>query len=120
MVKSTAGATVDADAPLLEAGIDSLGEIELKNQLSSTAGVELPSALLETFPTARQLAAALKTAPKAELESCSTPVVTTGAAIDAETSEASPAIANSATVLLPTKKDRRATPSQSGRESTVS
>ena len=63
-VKKTAGVTVDADAPLMEAGVDSLGEIELRNQLQSAAGVTLPSALLAELPTARQLESAIRAAPK--------------------------------------------------------
>ena len=66
LVKETAGGDIDADTPLMEAGVDSLGEMELRNQLQSTAGVSLPSTLLTDLPTARQLTAALKTAPKAE------------------------------------------------------
>ena len=38
MVRRTAGGTVDADAPLMEAGVDSLGSIELRNQLQAVAG----------------------------------------------------------------------------------
>ena len=86
MVKSTAGAMVDADAPLLDAGIDSLGEIELRNQLQSTADVELPSALLETYPTARQLAEAVISAPKTE---SAPPEVTSAIALALGTTEVS-------------------------------
>jgi hypothetical protein len=31
MVQRTAGSAVDADAPLMEAGVDSLGAVELRN-----------------------------------------------------------------------------------------
>ena len=33
LVERTAGGAVDADMPLLEAGLDSLGAVELRNQL---------------------------------------------------------------------------------------
>ena len=58
IVSSTAGSAIDADAPLLEAGLDSLGAVELRNQLEQAMGdaVELPSNLLADFPTARLLA----------------------------------------------------------------
>ena len=48
---------VDADAPLMEAGIDSLGGVELRNQLQRAVGTALPSTLMFDHPTARELAA---------------------------------------------------------------
>ena len=57
MVNRTAGGTVDADAPLMEAGVDSLGAVELRSQLQSLAprGASLPSTVVFDHPTARQL-----------------------------------------------------------------
>merc|ERR1711965_1197834 len=61
MVKRTAGGSVDADAPLMEAGVDSLGAVELRNQLQGVAGDQsLPSTLVFDHPTARQLASLLQ------------------------------------------------------------
>ena len=60
MAKRTAGGSVDADAPLMEAGVDSLGAVELRNQLQSTSGQALPSTVVFDHPTARQLAIMLK------------------------------------------------------------
>ena len=55
MVQRTAGGAVDADAPLMESGVDSLGAVELRNQLQTAAGSSLPSTLVFDHPTARQL-----------------------------------------------------------------
>ena len=55
MVQRTAGGAVDADAPLMESGVDSLGAVELRNQLQGAAGISLPSTLVFDHPTARQL-----------------------------------------------------------------
>ena len=54
----TAGSTIDADAPLMEAGVDSLGAVELRNQLQRAVGdsVTLSSTLMFDHPTARQVA----------------------------------------------------------------
>ena len=61
MVQTTAGSDIDADQPLMEAGIDSLGSVELRNQLQGAVGesVQLPSTLVLDYPTARQLLKAL-------------------------------------------------------------
>ena len=58
MVRRTAGGTVDADTPLMEAGVDSLGAVELRNQLQHAVGgcVALPTTLMFDYPTARQVA----------------------------------------------------------------
>ena len=58
MVRDIAGGLVEADAPLMEAGVDSLGAVELRNQLQQLAmdGVELPSTLTLDYPTARRIA----------------------------------------------------------------
>ena len=64
MVRRTAGGKVNADAPLMEAGVDSLGAVELQNQLQAAAGegMSLPSTMIFDHPTARQLAAVLQPA----------------------------------------------------------
>ena len=64
LVAREAKYAVDADAPLLEAGLDSLGAVELRNQLQQALGKgapALPSTLVFDHPTARQLAAFLET-----------------------------------------------------------
>ena len=57
VVKRTAGGFVDADSPLMEAGVDSLGAVELRNQLQKAVGkcVALPSTLVFDYPTPRGL-----------------------------------------------------------------
>ena len=74
VVRRTAGGAVDADAPLMEAGVDSLSAVELRNQLQAAAGggASLPSTLVFDHPTARQLATLLGTSDAVSAEASAT------------------------------------------------
>ena len=49
------GSIVDVDAPLMEAGLDSLTSVELINELSGAFGVTLSPTVPYDYPTVREL-----------------------------------------------------------------
>ena len=55
LVARTIGSATEADHPLMDAGLDSLGAVELRNLLQQAAGAALPSTLIFDHPTARRL-----------------------------------------------------------------
>ena len=72
LVRRTAGGAVDADAPLMEAGVDSLGAVELRKELLRAVGecVELSSTLIFDHPTARQVATHLQGRQPGAADNC--------------------------------------------------
>ena len=55
-VSGILGSTVALDEPLMDAGLDSLGAVELRNGLAKAAVVELPSTLVFDYPSVGALA----------------------------------------------------------------
>ena len=62
VVEAVLGHAPGQEAPLMEAGLDSLGAVELRNSLSSAFGVDLPPTAMFDYPTIAALARFLETA----------------------------------------------------------
>eukprot|EP00964_Phaeocystis_antarctica_P018085 scaffold10033_cov63-Phaeocystis_antarctica.AAC.1 len=89
VVSEVVGGDVSADTPLMEAGLDSLGAVELRSRLAQRLGGDAEAALPETlvfdYPTVRQLEAHVATlaAPAA---ASAAPVLPSGALLAGLTS----------------------------------
>jgi acyl carrier protein len=55
LLESMIGSSLDLQQPLSQAGLDSLGAIELRNSLQTRLSVELPATVLFDHPTADEL-----------------------------------------------------------------
>lgn len=56
VAQSVMGGSVERDHPLMEAGLDSLGAVELRNALGTQFDAELPATLTFDYPTPAAIA----------------------------------------------------------------
>ena len=83
IAESVAGKAVDVDTPLMDAGIDSLGAVELRNQVDSSMGgqLTLPGTLVFDHPTVRMLTQMLQCSASVSRE-CAAPVAVQHSALN--------------------------------------
>ncbi len=55
-MSSILGRAVQPDEPLMSAGLDSLGSVELRNSLEARLGLQLPATLVFDYPSAAAIA----------------------------------------------------------------
>ena len=56
LISGLVGTPVPTDQPLMEAGLDSIGAVELRNSVSASFGVDLPATVTFDYPTIAALA----------------------------------------------------------------
>ena len=56
LVSDLLGQDISMDEPLMEAGLDSIGAVELRNSVASKYGIDLPATISFDQPTVRALA----------------------------------------------------------------
>ena len=56
IVQAMLGTTVSMEQPLMEAGLDSLGAVELRNTISNQFSIELPATVMFDYPSISALA----------------------------------------------------------------
>ena len=56
MIEGVLGDSIAPDAPLMEAGLDSIGSVEVRNAVASRFGVELPATVTFDYPSVEALA----------------------------------------------------------------
>ena len=56
VIEGILGASIASDAPLMEAGLDSIGAVEVRNAVASKFGVELPATVTFDYPTVASMA----------------------------------------------------------------
>lgn len=55
LVSGLLGQAVGVDEPLMEAGLDSIGAVELRNSVATKYGIDLPATITFDQPTVRAL-----------------------------------------------------------------
>lgn len=83
-VAGVTGSSIGADEPLMAAGIDSLGAVELRNSLESSLGLQLPGTLVFDFPTVTAVATHVISRLPAPATATHTQRHTAGNGIDSE------------------------------------
>ena len=69
LVEGVIGAPIAPDEPFMEAGLDSLGAVELRNSLATRYSLDLPASLVFDYPSIAALSSHLAAAvqPQAQL-----------------------------------------------------
>ena len=66
VIEGILGASIASDAPLMEAGLDSIGAVEVRNAMASRFGVELPATVTFDYPTVASMAGFIASKAAAE------------------------------------------------------